>query len=96
MAPSLSFACVADGTYEPYHGRSLSQPPERGPYSGEGRRVTRVLRGLVAGAGTESPLVRVDVGIVPAGQGSPLQNGETLANEHGKLLAWVRELLIGK
>ena len=46
----------------------------------------------MAGAGTESPLVRIDVGIVPAGQRSPLQDGETLANKHGKLLAWVREI----
>lgn len=48
----------------------------------------------MAGAGAESPLVRVDLGIVPAGQGSPIQNGETLANEHGKFLARVRGLLI--
>lgn len=45
----------------------------------------------MAGACTESPLVRIDVGVVPAGQGSPLQDGETLANKHGKLLARVRE-----
>lgn len=44
---------------------------------------------MVAGAGTEDPFVRFDLGIVSAGEGCALQDGKTAADEYRKLLAGV-------
>lgn len=90
LLTSLSAARKSpDGFDQPDHGGSVSEPGNGSAERDEGDGGARVLRGLVAGAGAKDPLLRVDVGVVSAGEGLALQDGETPALQHGKLLAGV-------
>lgn len=81
--------CLPDGPDKPDHGGGVPEPLDGGAERDKGEGGAGVLRGVVAGAGTEDPLVRADVGVVSAGEGPALQGGETPSLQLGKLLAGV-------
>ena len=88
-APISATVRTLDGFDQPDHGGSVSEPDNGSAERDQGEGSERVLRGVVAGVGPKDPVVRLDVGLVSAGEGLALQDGETPALKLGELLAWV-------